>query len=299
MTKSSARPVLLDILSGVVAIIAVVSTSIASHVVGYDFRGIFALTAAAFFLAGVTRGKARTGRLGWQVARVSVGGLLGNAALLMNNGPHLLAIQAGLLLTGVALSAMGLLARRFWSSHRGFSIRLSALSLIVAGVLVFLAVPRLSTYSAFEAADRPSTSFSLQADNHVIHSEELRGHVVILAFWASWCVQCLEEMPELQHVYARYQNDPEIVFLAVDTGWEGETLEMGERRLAQRHLELPIAFDSGPAAQTLSVDALPTLILLDRNGSVKLVHHGYDRSEHLEQALTSAVEELRKDTSLK
>jgi len=297
MTKASAKPALLDVLSGVVAIVAVVGTCIASKAIGFDFRGIYALTAAAFFLAGFARGKVPVGRLGWQVVRVSVGGFLGTAALVMNNGPHLLLLQIGLVLMTVAVSATGILARRRWHSDRRFSVRLSALSLIAAGLVVFVAVPRLSTYAAFETTDHPRTSFSLQKDNHVIHSEELRGHVVILAFWASWCIQCLEELPELQHVYARFQNDPEVVFLAVDTGWEGETVERGKQRLAQRHLDLPIAFDSGAAAESLGVDALPTLVLIDRKGYVKLVHHGYDRGEHLEQALTSKIGELRAATN--
>jgi len=297
MTKASAKPALLDVLSGVVAIVAVVGTCIASKAIGFDFRGIYALTAAAFFLAGFVRGKVQVGRLGWQVVRVSVGGFLGTAALVKNNGPHLLLLQVGLVLMTVAVSAAGILARRHRRSDRRFSVWLSALSLIAAGLVVFFAVPRLSTYAAFETPDHPMTSFNLMQDNHIIHSEEFKGHVVILAFWASWCIQCLEELPELQHVYARFQNDPEVVFLAVDTGWEGETVEMGKRRLTQRHLDLPIAFDSGAAAQTLGVDALPTIVLIDRNGNVKLVHHGYDRAEHLEQALTGKIEELRGETS--
>jgi thiol-disulfide isomerase/thioredoxin len=283
---------LLDVFSGVIAIVAVVGTCMASRAIGFDFRAIYALTSAAFFLAGFVRGSAAVGRLGWQVVRVSVGGFLGTAALVMNNGPHLLLLQIGLVLITLAVVTTGIVARRRWQSDRGSSVRLSALSLIAAGLIVFFAVPRLSTYAAFEGANRPLASFTLQADDHVLHSEDLRGHVVILAFWASWCVQCLEELPELQTVYTRFQNNPQVVFLAVDTGWDGETLEKGNRRLAQHHLALPNVFDSGAAAQSLSVDALPTLVLLDRNGSVKLVHHGYDRAEHLDQALSGKVEEL-------
>jgi thiol-disulfide isomerase/thioredoxin len=296
MTMRSARPALLDVFSGVIAIVAVVGTCMASRAIGFDFRAIYALTAATFFLAGFARGKATAGRLGWQVVRVSVGGFLGTAALVMNNGPHLLLLQLGLVLMTLAVVVAGIIARRRWQSDRGSSVRLSAISLIAAGLIVVSVVPRLSTYAAFERPDRPLASFTLQANNHILDSEDLRGHVVILAFWASWCVQCLEELPELQTVYTRFQNNPEVVFLAVDTGWEGETIEKGNRRLAQRHVALPNVFDSGSAAQTLGVDALPTLVVIDRNGSVKLVHHGYDRGEHLEQSLSGKVEELLKET---
>ena len=296
MSKKSVRPALLDVLSGVIAIVAVVGPCMASKAIGFDFRGIYALTAAAFFLAGFARGKVPAGRLGWQGVRVSVGGFLGTAALVMNNGPHLLLLQIGLVVTTLAVVTAGIFARRSWQSDRGLSIRLSALSLIAAGLIVFFAVPRLSTYSAFEGSDRPPTSFTLLADNHTLNSADLRGHVVILAFWASWCIQCLEELPELQTVYTRFQNNPEVVFLAVDTGWDGETIEKGNRRLAQRRVAIPNVFDAGAAARTLGVDALPTLVLIDRNGSVRFVHHGYDRAEHLDQALSGKIEELLKET---
>jgi peroxiredoxin len=107
----------------------------------------------------------------------------------------------------------------------------------------------------------------------------------------------MEEMPELQRVYTRFQSDPGVAFLAVDTGWEGETPEMGKRRLAQHHLSIPVAFDSGSAAKALGVDGLPTLFLIDRNGNVRYVHHGYDTSEHLEQALAAEIEKLQSETS--
>ena len=296
MTMRSARPALLDVFSGVIAIVAVVGTCMASRAIGFDFRAIYALTAAAFFLAGFARGKAAVGRLGWKVIRVSVGGFLGTAALVMNNGPHLLLLQIGLVLMTLAVVTAGIIARRRWQLDRASSLRLSALSLIAAGLIVIFAVPRLSTYAAFESSARPLASFTLQAANHILHSEDLRGHVVILAFWASWCVQCLEELPELQTVYTRFQNNPEVAFFAVDTGWDGETLEKGNRRLAQHHVALPNVFDSGAAAQTLGVDALPTLVVIDRDGSVKLVHHGYDRAEHLDQALSGKIEDLLIET---
>lgn len=291
----SARPALLDVFSGVIAIVVVVGVCMASRAIGFDFRAIYALTAAAFFLAGFARGSAAAGRLLWQVVRVSVGGFLGTAALVMNNGPHLLLLQIGLVLMTLAVVTAGISARRRWQSDRASSLRLSALTLVAAGLIVVFAVPRLSTYAAFERPGHPVASFTLQADDHVLHSEDLRGHVVILAFWASWCIQCLEELPELQKVYTRFQNNPEVAFLAVDTGWDGETLEKGNRRLAQHHLALPNVFDSGAAAQTLGVDALPTLVLIDRNGSVKLVHHGYDRAERLEQTLDAKIDELLKE----
>jgi hypothetical protein len=106
----------MDVLAGVIAIVVVVGSSIAFHRIGFDFRGIFALTAVAFFVAGFARGASFTGNLAWKAVRLSVGGFLGTAALIMNNGLHILAIQAGLIVTALAVSAAGVTARRHWPS---------------------------------------------------------------------------------------------------------------------------------------------------------------------------------------
>jgi thiol-disulfide isomerase/thioredoxin len=192
----------------------------------------------------------------------------------------------------LALSAAGLHARECWRSARRRSVGLIAISLFLAALAVFFMVPRLSTYSAFEARDNAAPSFSLVADDHTMSSSEFHGRVAVLAFWTSWCLPCAKELPELQRVYKRFQNDPRVVFLAVDTGWGGETAEAGRRCLAGRHLALPMAFDSGPAAQVLGVDALPGLVLIDPDSRVRFVHYGYDVSENLEMVLTGKIEGL-------
>jgi thiol-disulfide isomerase/thioredoxin len=167
-----------------------------------------------------------------------------------------------------------------------------AMSLLFAALAVFLLVPRLSSYSAYEAQDNSSPSFSLLANDHTMSSAEFRGRVAVLAFWTSWCLPCGKELPELQRVYTRFRSNPRVVFFAVDTGWGGETAEAGRRYLARRRLELPMAFDAGPAAQALGVDALPGLVLIDPTSHVRFVHFGYDVSENLEGALTSKIETL-------
>jgi len=91
------QPSLLDVFSGVIAIVAVVGTCMASRAIGFDFRAIYALTAAAFFLAGFARG--RPGRPpGMASGTGQRWRFLGTAALVMNNGPHLLFLQIGLVL---------------------------------------------------------------------------------------------------------------------------------------------------------------------------------------------------------
>jgi thiol-disulfide isomerase/thioredoxin len=292
MAERSAISSWLDVAAGVVAIVVVVGSSFASRQIGPDFRGIFALTAAAFFLAGVARGGASTGSLAWKTVRLSVGGLLGTAALIMNNGLHRLSILVGLALTALAVSAAGVIARKHWHSDRSLSIRTIAISLVIAAPGIYLLVPKVSSSSAFDTLNRPAPPFRLAVGDRDIGPAELRGRVAVLAFWASWCLPCIRELPELQQVYRRLQNDPRVAFLAVDTGWGDETAEAGRSCLARRHLDLPMAFDRGEAAQALGVDGLPTLVIIDQRSRVRLVHHGFDVSEDMPGVLVDRIEEL-------
>jgi thiol-disulfide isomerase/thioredoxin len=283
----------LDILAGVVAIVVVVGGCIAVHQIGLDFRGIYTLTALAFFLAGVACGKAFAGNLWWKAARLSVGGLLGIAALIMNNGFHRLPVTLGLMPVAMAVSAAGVVARRDWPAARARSLGVAAIMAALVAIIILAVVPRMSGSTAFEAVDRPSPPFQVIAGDRSIGPVELRGRVTVLAFWASWCLPCIRELPELDRTYKRFADDSRVAFYAVDTGLLGnQTADDGRRFLERRRLSLPMAFDPGEASRALGVDGLPTLLILDRNGRVRYVHHGYDASENLETALAGRIEQL-------
>jgi thiol-disulfide isomerase/thioredoxin len=283
----------MDIAAGVVAIVLVVGSSMAWHRIGSDFRGIFALTAVAFFLAGFVRGGVARGSLGWKAVRLSVGGFLGTGVLILSNGLHRLSILVGLAVVAVAVSAAGVVARENWRSNRRRSIRVVAISLAASALIVLLAVPRISSSSAFDSLNRAAPEFVLVADPGMpIGPAQLRGRVAVLAFWASWCLPCRQELPELQKVYTAFASNRRVAFYAVDTGWGDETATAGRMYLAGRHLDLPLAFDKGDAARALGVDGLPTLAIIDRHGQVRFVHHGYDVSEDIEEGLTGRIREL-------
>ena len=125
-----------------------------------------------------------------------------------------------------------------------------------------------------------------------MRSSDLRGHVVVLAFWATWCLPCYWELPELEPVYRRYRSNPEVVFLVVDADWGGETAEKAKAFLARKKLDLPGAYDNGGAARALGVDSLPTVVMIDQEGHVRMTHYGYDASEHVGSVVSRSIEEL-------
>ncbi len=102
----------------------------------------------------------------------------------------------------------------------------------------------------------------------------------MLAFWATWCTPCRQELPALQRAYDRF-GDRSVAFYAVDGPWGGDTIRKESAVAARMHLSLPLAFDSGGAARALGVDALPELVILDSGGRARLLKSGYAPSERL------------------
>ncbi len=99
---------------------------------------------------------------------------------------------------------------------------------------------------------------------------DLRGRVVLINFWATWCGPCRVEMPALQSRYERYR--PDLAVLAVDFD-EPEDLV---RDFAQEFgLTFNVLLDPGAAIQTLyQVRGYPTSVFVDEQGVIRIIHIG-------------------------
>lgn len=256
---SAAHAVILNLLAGLAAIVMVVGISIRAAFVGSDLRALFAVSAAAFYGAGVLRGRAGISSVWLKGLVLSSPGLLGTAALIMNDGLHRLPVPVAVSMLSIAAAVAGVRTRRWWCTARRRSVLLGAAGLLTLVVGIPTGVPRLANFASLKRVDRPETSFALSTfEGAPLRSQDLIGHVVVLAFWASWCLPCRWELPEVQTAYDSFRDDPRVRFLAVDVGWGGETPERGRRFLVLQGLTLPAAFDAAGAAKNLQVDSLPT-----------------------------------------
>ncbi|MGO9641068.1 MAG: TlpA family protein disulfide reductase [Candidatus Acidiferrales bacterium] len=292
MQTRSVLEIILDLVFGVLAVLFVLGRPAQMDPHGLDFRVMFAATAAAFFCAGFIRGKSGPASVWLKGLLISAAGLLGTALLILGEGAMRLAVWVGLAVMAVVLAIAGIITRRTKSWI------VAALSLAAAALVILAVVPLLSRHSAFETTNHPAPSFSVSAfHGRTISASDLRGHVVVLTFWATWCGPCRAELPEVQRVYTRFKGNPDVVVLAVDTavfgdGGPEETADGGKQFLARINLDLPGAFDSGQAARAFGVRALPELVLLDKEGHVRTTHIGFDVSEHLESALSARIQAL-------
>ena len=128
-----------------------------------------------------------------------------------------------------------------------------------------LASSGLEGQSAPDFALKSSTGENLRLS-------EYRGDVVMINFWATWCGPCRQEMPLLDELYNRYER--------VGFNLLGVNIDDDSRRAMQMIEELgvdfPVLFDDRKEVSKLyEVEAMPVTVLVDREGNVRYVHHGY------------------------
>ncbi|MBI1195901.1 MAG: redoxin domain-containing protein [Gammaproteobacteria bacterium] len=101
---------------------------------------------------------------------------------------------------------------------------------------------------------------------------EYRGQVVMLNFWASWCGPCRQEMPLLEQLYQRYQAMGFTILAVNVEDTSGDALKM----LKDVPVNFPVLFDSdNRISDTYGIEAMPSTILVDRDGNMRFEHLGY------------------------
>ncbi len=94
----------------------------------------------------------------------------------------------------------------------------------------------------------------------------LKGKVVLLDFWATWCTPCKEAIPHLIQLHKDYEDKGlTVIGMNVDKGEE----EVVRRFVRSMEIPYPILFASEEVTRSYGVSALPTTILIDREGKIR------------------------------
>ena len=108
------------------------------------------------------------------------------------------------------------------------------------------------------------------AGNQVALSS-LKGKIVLLNFWATWCPPCRAELPSLEKLARRWKDRKDLVILTIDV--DGG-LEKSRKFLDRRHIGLPVYAATGKVPDALLGGAVPTTDVLDKSGALMTHHEG-------------------------
>ncbi len=141
--------------------------------------------------------------------------------------------------------------------------------------------------AAAPGSGAPAQDFSLASRGGArLSLSQYRGQVVMINFWATWCGPCRQEMPLLDAMYRKYKP---MGFTIIGVNVEPDS-KAAEAFLGKTPVTFPIAFDPDSKVSSMySVQGMPSSIIVDRKGNVRVVHRGYrpgDENTYLDHIRT-------------
>ena len=141
---------------------------------------------------------------------------------------------------------------------------------IIALVFSIIAASSLAS-SGMEGQQAPDFALKSSTGEN-LRLSEYRGDVVMINFWATWCGPCRQEMPLLDELYSRYQR---VGFNLLGVNIDDDS-NRAMNMIEELGVNFPGLFDARKEVSKLyEVEAMPVTVIVDREGTVRYIHHGY------------------------
>lgn len=128
----------------------------------------------------------------------------------------------------------------------------------------------------------------LDADGNSVELSDLKGKVVFINFWATWCPPCIAEMPSIQKMYDKVRDDEEIVVLTVEVqGAKEKAMKFMERK----NMDLPVVYPNSAIPEEIFQGSLPTTVIFDKDGNI--AHTTMGMADYSGQNILDFFEELK------
>ena len=129
-----------------------------------------------------------------------------------------------------------------------------------------------------------STDFSFtDIKGNITSTANLKGKVIFINFWASWCPPCRAEMPSINKLYEKLKTDDRYFFVFIN---EDEDKIKAMKFIEDNHFTIPLHSSTGPVPNEIYSGSLPTTIVIDKTGKIVLKHEtmaGYNTDDFIQQ----------------
>ncbi len=147
---------------------------------------------------------------------------------------------------------------------------------------------------------QPAPAFTLEDfDGNKVSLKDLKGKIVIVDFWATWCGPCKASFPGMQLAVNKYKDDPNVKFLFVDC-WEtaNNYLDGVKKFIADNKYTFHVLMDEkgedgrqSKVVSSFGVDGIPTKFIIDKDGIIRFKYVGYSGTpEQLLDEVTKMVD---------
>ena len=116
----------------------------------------------------------------------------------------------------------------------------------------------------------------------------LKGKVVFLNFWATWCPPCIAEMPAINKLHEKFKNDESVVFILVDA--DGD-LKKSQVFMDRKKFGLPVYAVASEIPEQLFKGSLPTTVVFDKSGRV--AYNEIGAADYSNQKFIAFIDKLK------
>ena len=143
---------------------------------------------------------------------------------------------------------------------------------ILLALIALVSLTFSSTASAVKVK-QTAPDFTLESNKGTnIRLKDLRGIVVMINFWATWCAPCRKELPLLNSLYNKYKSKG-FVLLGVNID---DKSELAKKMIKELKINFPVLFDKTQStSETYDLQAMPSTFIVDKNGIIRFSHYGY------------------------
>ena len=129
-------------------------------------------------------------------------------------------------------------------------------------------------------------------DGRSLKLSEMKGKVVLVVFWATWCGSCMEEFKEIpEKIVKRFEGKEDFIFVPISRGEDRETVQKKMNQLRRVGIVFPVGLDPDKKIyESYASLFIPRNFLIDREGKVVFTSVGYKEKEFA--ALADKIEEL-------
>ena len=147
--------------------------------------------------------------------------------------------------------------------------------LYVVAFITVLAISLVSVVAFAKIKTVNAPDFVLKsADGKNVRLSELKGRIVMLNFWATWCGPCAEEIPHLNELHESFDPyDFELLGINLDDD-QSKAIHLANKL----DINFPVLFDSAKeVSKSFDIKAMPTTIIIDRAGKVRHINRGFKK----------------------
>jgi peroxiredoxin len=163
------------------------------------------------------------------------------------------------------------------------------------GILLILFFPSIvATHSAGEvlSAGSPAPKFRLaDVNGRPFDSSQLKGSIVVLDLWATWCEPCIADIPMFNKLHEKFQGQGvKVIGIAVESGWAKDI----KPQVAKRAIKYPVLVGNDRIVEQYQMIGFPTTYLIGKDGKIVQKYTGTvpDTESQKEADLNREIEAL-------